>query len=190
MAEIAHPYQETATETAADAAPARKRVSFSELVEAWAVRESGDGAEERYQQLRSAFVHDHGELTDSYICESGPMAVAVTAIPPKPLERKLLRLKDRIEMHSETERLVRMHPEVAQVLHRAEVQYVSVRNALRGLSQRLLVNWLFVWLRDLMLVSIPNPDGTPISLAYRHSRLKRPEPNTQQLALGGPTGQA
>ena len=164
MAEIAHPYQDTAVDTAKAAAPARKRVSFSELVEAWAVRESGDGAEERYQQLRSAFVHDHGEITDSYICESGPMAVAVTAIPPKPLERKLLRLKDRIEMHSETERLVRMHPEVAQVLHRAEVQYVSVRNALRGLSQRLLVNWLFVWLRDLMLVSIPNPDGTVVPL--------------------------
>jgi hypothetical protein len=164
MAEIAHPYQDTAVDAAKTAAPARKRVSFSELVEAWAVRESGDGAEERYQQLRSGFVHDHGEITDSYICESGPMAVAVTAIPPKPLERKLLRLKDRIEMHSETERLVRMHPEVAQVLHRAEVQYVSVRNALRGLSQRLLVNWLFVWLRDLMLVSIPNPDGTVVPL--------------------------
>ena len=164
MAEIAHPYQDTAVDAAKAAAPARKRVSFSELVEAWAVRESGDGAEERYQQLRSAFVHDHGEITDSYICESGPMAVAVTAIPPKPLERKLLRLKDRIEMHSETERLVRTHPEVAQVLHRAEVQYVSVRNALRGLSQRLLVNWLFVWMRDLMLVSIPNPDGTVVPL--------------------------
>jgi len=167
MAEIAHPYQETAAAEAAPAAAAaqgRRRVSFSELVESWAVRESVDGAEERYQQLRSAFVQDHGEITDSYICESGPMAVAVTAIPPKPLERKLLRLKDRIEMHSETEQLVRMHPEVAQVLHRAEVQYVSVRNALRGLSQRLLVNWLFVWLRDLMLVSIPNPDGTVVPL--------------------------
>jgi len=167
MAEIAHPYQETAAAEAAPAVPAaqgRRRVSFSELVESWAVRESVDGAEERYQQLRSAFVQDHGEITDSYICESGPMAVAVTAIPPKPLERKLLRLKDRIEMHSETEQLVRMHPEVAQVLHRAEVQYVSVRNALRGLSQRLLVNWLFVWLRDLMLVSIPNPDGTVVPL--------------------------
>ena len=166
MAEIAHPYEATASaEAAATSTRAKpRRVSFSELVDAWAVRESGDGSEDRYQELRAAFVHDHGEITDSYICESGPMAVAVTAIPPKPLERKLLRLKDRIEMHSETERLVRMHPEVAQVLHRAEVQYVSVRNALRGLSQRLLVNWLFVWLRDLMLVSIPAADGTVVPL--------------------------
>ena len=190
MAEIAHPYQETAVDAAAPAvpaAPARRRVSFSELVEAWAVREAADGAEERYQQLRAAFVHDHGEITDSYICESGPMAVAVTAIPPKPLERKLLRLKDRIEMHSETERLVRMHPEVAQVLHRAEVQYVSVRNALRGLSQRLLVNWLFVWLRDLMLVSIPNPDGTvvpltPEAIAAQEEELDRIAEHYEQAA--------
>jgi hypothetical protein len=161
MAEIAHPYQETAVPDERAATQRRsRRVSFSELVEAWAFRESGTASEDRFQELRDSFVRDHGEITDSYICESGPMAVAVTAIPPKPLERKLLRLKDRIEMHSETERLVRMHPEVAQVLHRAEVQYVSVRNALRGLSQRLLVNWLFVWMRDLMLSAIPETDGT------------------------------
>ncbi|HYK06189.1 MAG TPA: hypothetical protein VEW11_00330 [Gaiellaceae bacterium] len=187
MAEIAHPYQETAADAAAPAASGRRRVSFSELVEAWAVRESGDGAEERYQKLRAAFVHHHGEITDSYICESGPMAVAVTAIAPNPLERKLLRLKDRIEMHSETETLVRMHPEVAQVLHRAEVQYVSVRNALRGLSQRLLVNWLFVWLRDLMLVSIPSPDGTVVPLTAEDieeqgKELDRIEEHYQQAA--------
>jgi hypothetical protein len=176
MAEIAHPYQDAAAAAQPAAkATAPRRVSFSELVDAWAVRESGSAAEERYQELRAAFVHVHGEITDSYICESGPMAVAVTSIPPKSLERKLLRFKDRIEMYSETERLVRMHPEVAQVLHRAEVQYVSVRNALRGLSQRLLVNWLFVWLRDLMLVSIPNPDGTVVPLSAKEIEAQEKE---------------
>ncbi len=165
MAEIAHPYEETAKTDAAPAVPSTRRVSFSELVDAWALRENGPAQEERYQELRAAFVRDHGEITDGYICESGPMAVALTAVRPRPLERKLLRYHDKIEMYSETERLVRMHPEVAQILHRAEVQYVSVRNALRGLSQRLLVNWLFVWTRDLMLVSIPNPDGTVVPLS-------------------------
>jgi hypothetical protein len=165
MAEIAHPYEQAAETDAAPAVPSSRRVSFSELVDAWALRENGPAQEERYQELRAAFVRDHGEITDGYICESGPMAVALTAVRPRPLERKLLRYHDKIEMYSETERLVRMHPEVAQILHRAEVQYVSVRNALRGLSQRLLVNWLFVWTRDLMLVSIPNPDGTVIPLS-------------------------
>ena len=157
MAEIAHPYESPAE----DAATRRHahRVSFSELVEAWAFREYGTVSEDRFQELRAAFVRDHGEITDAYICESGPMAVAVTAMRPKAFERKLLRSKDRIEMFTETERLVRMHPEVAPVLHRAEVQYVSVRNALRGLSQRLLVNWLFVWMRDLMLSAIPRRTG-------------------------------
>ena len=110
MAEIAHPYEASAEAAATSTHAKPHRVSFSELVDAWAVRESGDGSEDRYQRLRAAFVHDHGEITDSYICESGPMAVAVTTIPPKPLERKLLRLKDRIEMHTETERLVRSIP--------------------------------------------------------------------------------
>lgn len=161
MAEVAHPYEEAAQEAAA---PPRRRVSFSDLVDAWALREDGSGSEDRYQELRAAFVQDHGEITDAYICESGPMAVALTSVQPKSLERRLLRYKDRIEMYTETERLVRMHPEVAQVLHRAEVQNVSVRNALRGLSQRLLVNWLFVWMRDLMLASVPNVDGTVVPL--------------------------
>ena len=164
MAEIAHPYEDSAADAAVASAPARRRVSFSELVDAWALREETPAREERYQELRAAFVHDHGEITDAYICESGPMAVALTAVRAGKLEQRILRSKDRIEMYSETERLVRMHPEVAQVLHRAEVQYVSVRNALRGLSQRLLVNWLFVWMRDLMLVSIPNADGTVVPL--------------------------
>jgi len=44
---------------------------------------------------------------------------------------------------------------VAHTLHRAEVQYVSVKQALRGLSQRLLVNWLFVWNRDVMISAAP-----------------------------------
>ena len=187
MAEIAHPYEEAAEADAVPAAPTRRRVSFSELVDAWALRETGPAQEERYQELRAAFVHDHGEITDGYICESGPMAVALTAVRPRPLERKLLRYKDKIEMYSETERLVRMHPEVAQVLHRAEVQYVSVRNALRGLSQRLLVNWLFVWMRDLMLVSIPKPDGTVVPLTVeeidgQEQELDRIEAHYQQAA--------
>lgn len=164
MAEIAHPYEDATEDASAHAVPARRRVSFSELVDAWALREESPSREERYQDLRAAFVSHHGEITDSYICESGPMAVALTTVRPRKLEQKLLRSKDRIEMYTETERLVRMHPEVAQVLHRAEVQYVSVRNALRGLSQRLLVNWLFVWMRDLMLVSIPSADGTVVPL--------------------------
>jgi hypothetical protein len=188
MAEIAHhPYENTAEDVAAPAAAPRRRVSFSELVEAWALREESTSREERYQELRAAFVSDHGEITDAYICESGPMAVALTAVRPKELERKLLRYRDRIEMYSETERLVRMHPEVAQVLHRAEVQYVSVRNALRGLSQRLLVNWLFVWMRDLMLVSIPNADGTVVPLTAEEideqgKELDRIEAHYQQAA--------
>ena len=186
MAEIAHPYDEAAT-TVAAAQGRRRRVTFSELVEAWAFRESGTASEDRYQELRDAFVHDHGEITDAYICESGPMAVVVTALPPKPLARNLLRSKDKIEMFTETERLVRMHPEVAPVLHRAEVQYVSVRNALRGLSQRLLVNWLFVWMRDLMLSAIPDTDGTiaPLSekqVADQARELDRIEEHYEQAA--------
>lgn len=186
MADIAHPYEEVA------AAPAvmgskRRRVSFSELVDAWALRETGPTAEERYQELRSIFVHDHGEITDAYICESGPMAVALTAVQPSELERRLLRSKPRVDMYTETERLVRMHPEVAQVLHRAEVQYVSVRNALRGLSQRLLVNWLFVWMRDLMLSAMPDADGTVVPLTAEeveaHEReLDRVEEHYEQAA--------
>ena len=157
MAEIAHPYEQATAETVPRARP--RRVSFSELVDAWAARESGTAAEERYQELRAAFVHDHGEITDSYICESGPMAVAVTTVQPKRLGLRLFRARDRIEMYTETERLVRMHPEVAHIRHRGEVQYVSVRNALRGLNQRLLVNWLFVWMRDLMIASAPDGQG-------------------------------
>ena len=188
MAEIAHPYQATAEEAVAGAAgmPVRRRVSFSELVDAWAQREHDHECEERYQALRGAFVADHGEITDSYICESGPMAVALTAVRPKPFERRYLRAKDRIDMYTETERLVRMHPEVAQILHRAEVQYVSVRNALRGLSQRLLVNWLFVWMRDVMLASVPEGERvTPLSeqtIAEQHAELDRIQAHYEQAA--------
>jgi len=115
------------------------------------------------------------------------MAVALTTVCPGSLERKLLRAKDRIEMYSETERLVRMHPEVSQVLHRAEVQYVSVRNALRGLSQRLLVNWLFVWMRDLMLAAVPAVDGsvTPLTeeqIKAQHRELDRIAEHYEQAA--------
>jgi len=188
MAEIAHPYEEQATAEAGTKTRLRsRRVSFSELVEAWAFRETGTASEDRFQELLEAFVQERGEITDAYICESGPMAVAVTALRPKPLERKLLRSKDKIEMFTETERLVRMHPEVALILHRAEVQYVSVRNALRGLSQRLLVNWLFVWMRDLMLSAIPETDGTvqPLTekqIAEQARELDRIEEHYQQAA--------
>jgi hypothetical protein len=76
MAEIAHPYEST-TE---DAAIRRRshRVSFSELVEAWAFRESGTVSEDRFQELREAFVRDHGEITDAYIstCRCGTPSAA------------------------------------------------------------------------------------------------------------------
>jgi hypothetical protein len=185
MAEIAHPYEQATAEAAPRARP--RRVSFSELVDAWAARESATAAEERYQELRAHFVHDHGEITDSYICESGPMAVAVTTVQPKRLGLTLFRARDRIEMYTETERLVRMHPEVAQILHRGEVQYVSVRNALRGLSQRLLVNWLFVWMRDLMIASAPNAEGqieamTPEEIQQQEDELDRIAEHYEQAA--------
>ena len=83
------------------------------------------------------------------------MAIVLTAQPPSRLEKLLLFRKERIQLYTETERLVRAHPEVAHLLHRAEVQYVSVKQALRGLSQRLLVNWLFVWNRDVMISAAP-----------------------------------
>jgi hypothetical protein len=188
MAEIAHPYEDQAKAERGAATRARsRRVSFSELVEAWAFRESGTASEDRFQELLEAFVQERGEITDAYICESGPMAVAVTALRPKSLERKLLRSKDKIEMFTETERLVRMHPEVAPILHRAEVQYVSVRNALRGLSQRLLVNWLFVWMRDLMIASAPNSEGkidpmTPEEIREQAHELDRIAEHYEQAA--------
>jgi hypothetical protein len=47
MAEIAHPYENTAEDVAAPAAAPRRRVSFSELVEAWALREESTSREER-----------------------------------------------------------------------------------------------------------------------------------------------
>ena len=152
MAGIAHPYEETST-VAAGQEPAKppQRVSFTDLVEAWASHEKGPEAERRYQERREAFEVARGEITDGYICEDGPMAIVLTAQPPSRLERLLLFRKERIHLYTETERLVRAHPEVAPSLHRAEVQYVSVRQALRGLSQRLLVNWLFVWNRDVMI---------------------------------------
>ena len=84
------------------------------------------------------------------------MAIVLTSQPPSRLEKHFLFRRERIQLYTETERLVRAHPEVAHTLHRAEVQYVSVRQALRGLSQRLLVNWLFVWNRDVMISAAPS----------------------------------
>ena len=158
MAGIAHPYEETAG-TAAEAAEAvlampakpREKVSFSDFVDAWTVRESSTEAERRYLERRTAFEATHGQITDAYIYEDGPMAIVLTSQPPSRLEKHLLFRRERVELYSETERLVHSHPEVARTLHRAEVRYVSVRQALRGLSQRLLVNWLFVWNRDVMI---------------------------------------
>ena len=155
MAGIAHPYEKTAaTETARDFAAApvkpRQRVSFSDLVDVWKDRDSGTEAEQRYFERRAAFESSRGEITDGYICEDGPMAIVLTAKQPSRLGKLFFR-RERTQLYTETERLVRAHPEVAHTLHRAEVQYVSVNRALRGLSQRLLVNWLFVWNRDVMI---------------------------------------
>ncbi len=90
------------------------------------------------------------------------MAIVLTAQPPSRLERLLLFRRERIQIYTDTEKLVRAHPEVAHLLHRAEVQYVSVRQALRGLSQRLLVNWLFVWTRDVMISAAPTEGVAPV----------------------------
>ena len=78
MAGIAHPYEETVG-TAAEATEAvvampakpREKVSFSDLVDAWTVRESSTEAERRYLERRAAFEATHGEITDGYICEDG-----------------------------------------------------------------------------------------------------------------------
>ena len=157
MAGIAHPYEDSTTVAEAGSAQVkpRTRVSFSDLVEAWAHRDDGVEAERLYSEQRGGFESTHGEITDGYICEVGPMAIILTAQPPSRLEKLLLFRKERIQLYTDTESLVRAHPEVAHLLHRAEVQYVSVKQALRGLSQRLLVNWLFVWNRDVMIASAP-----------------------------------
>jgi hypothetical protein len=160
MAGIAHPYEETSKVADAPVAKQRARVSFSDLVEAWALRDSSTEAERRYNEQRSGFESTHGEITDGYLCETGPMAIVLTSQPPSRWEKLLLFRKERIQIYTDTERLVRAHPEVAHLLHRAEVQYVSVRQALRGLSQRLLVNWLFVWTRDVMISAAPT-EGKP-----------------------------
>ncbi|HUP32772.1 MAG TPA: hypothetical protein VM184_07030 [Gaiellaceae bacterium] len=156
MAGIAHPYEETvaAGETPALAKP-KQRVSFADLVEAWTHRDEGVEAERRYAEKRGGFEATHGEITDGYLSENPPMAIVLTAQPPSRVERLLLFRKERIQLYTDTEHLVRSHPEVAHLLHRAEVQYVSVKQALRGLSQRLLVNWLFVWNRDVMIAAPP-----------------------------------
>ena len=103
------------------------------------------------------------------------MAIVLTAQPPSRLEKLLLFRKERIQLYTETERLVRAHPEVAHTLHRAEVQYVSVKQALRGLSQRLLVNWLFVWNRDVMISAAPVEGIAPPAVRRRRrsARLER-----------------
>lgn len=174
MAGIAHPYEETAATAAGGVAPAParagQRVSFSDLVDAWARREEGREAELRYQERRGAFEAARGDITDAYICETGPMAIVLTAQRPSRLERLLLFRKERIQIYTDTEKLVRAHPEVAHLLHRAEVQYVSVRQALRGLSQRLLVNWLFVWTRDVMISAAPVEGAAPVPFEPREIR--------------------
>ena len=150
----------------------KQRVSFSDLVEAWARREESPDAEARYQECRGAFESTHGEITDGYLCEAGPMAIVLTAQPPGRLERLLLFRRERIQIYTDTEKLVRAHPEVAHLLHRAEVQHVSVRQALRGLSQRLLVNWLFVWNRDVMISAAPAEGVSPRCRSSRTRSLR------------------
>ena len=90
------------------------------------------------------------------------MAIVLTAQPPSRLEKLFLFRRERIQIYTDTEQLVRAHPEVSHLLHRAEVQHVSVRQALRGLSQRLLVNWLFVWTRDVMISAAPTEGVPPV----------------------------
>ena len=156
MAGIAHPYEETVAAGEATApAKAKHTVSFSDLVEAWAHRDESIDAERRYNEKRGGFEATHGEITDGYLSEDPTMAIVLTAQPPSRAEKLLLFRKERIQLYTHTEHLVRSHPEVAHLLHRAEVQYVSVKQALRGLSQRLLVNWLFVWNRDVMISAPP-----------------------------------
>ena len=76
MAEIAHPYQETAAADERAATQRRpRRVSFSELVEAWAFRESGTASEDRFQELRDSFVRDHGEITGFDYSDDGTRIV-------------------------------------------------------------------------------------------------------------------
>jgi hypothetical protein len=156
MAEIASAYDEVEL-------PREKpsRVSFGELAYAWADR--GDPVARRhYEDLRAAFELTHGEMRDCWFCPSSGMAVAMTTVDPRPA---ILR-RQRLDLYTETEPLVRDHPEVAPVLHRAELRYVSVHNALRGLGQRHLVNWLFVWMRDLMILAAPkDSDGPRVPLS-------------------------
>ena len=177
MAGIAHPYEETAG-AAAEAAEAvaamplkpRERVTFSDLVDAWAIRESSAEAERRYLERRGAFESTHGEITDGYIYEDGKTATVLTELRPNRFEKLVLRRREVIYVYTETERLVHAHPEVAQLLHRAEVRYISVRQALRGLSQRLLVTWLFVWHRDVMIQAA---EGTGAFDEHEISRFDR-----------------
>ncbi len=174
MAGIAHPYEDTTTVADAEVAPVltkpRSTVSFSDLVEAWALRDTNTDAERRYNEQRGGFESTHGEITDGYLCETGPMAIVLTSRPPTRLEKLLLFRKERIQIYTDTERLVRAHPEVAHLLHRAEVQYISVRQALRGLSQRLLVNWLFVWTRDVMISAAPAEGAPPVPFDEKEIR--------------------
>jgi hypothetical protein len=51
------------------------------------------------------------------------------------------------------------------------VQSVSVKQALRGLSQRLLMNWLFVWNRDVMISAAP-VDGV-VPAAFEPHEIRR-----------------
>lgn len=83
------------------------------------------------------------------------MAVAMSVVDPRPAPLR----RQRLEIHAEFEPLIKDHPEVSPVLHKAELRYVSVRNALSGLGQRHLVNWLFVWMRDLMILAAPSDHG-------------------------------
>lgn len=129
-------------------------MSFGDLAHAWVLRNDGQAARERFDEMRTAFEREHGEIRDFWICPRSGMAVAMTAVDPRPA---IVR-RQRLDMYTQTEPLVRTHPEVAPLLHQAELRYVSVHNALRGLGQRHLVNWLFVWMRDLMILAAPKEE--------------------------------
>ena len=127
MAEIARPRVPSTRETAEASTP---RVSFTELAEAWARREGRGckgGVRAPALRLSSATTGDPRRVR----LRGLGLAVAMTVRPPRRVDRWLLR-GERLAIYTESEPLIKNHPEIAPVLHRAELRYVSVHNALPG----------------------------------------------------------